>query len=227
MNAIFQSPRLRKIGLLALPILTLAAAYNLAAFAMVSDPRAAATALAGMGVLGYAAFLLAYAALQPFGVPGSVFIVIAPLIWPSQVAFALSLAGTMLASVVGFSFARFVARDWVSTRIPERFRKYDAGLERDGFLTVVLLRLIFWMPQPLHFLLGVSRVGFGTHFWGSLVGYVPPLLIVSYFGSELLNSSGSIHAQSGIAMAWMIGTSLLTAALATAYARHRRLSAHA
>jgi hypothetical protein len=39
----------------------------------------------------------------------------------------------MAASIVGFSFARFMARDWVSTGIPARFRKYDEALARRAF----------------------------------------------------------------------------------------------
>ena len=130
------------------------------------------------------AFIGAYTALQPFGVPGTVFVVAAPLIWPWPAAFALSMVGTMGASVVGFSFARFLARDWVSQRIPARFRRYEEALARRGFATVFFLRLVFWMPRLLHSFLGVSRVPFWTHFWGSLLGYVPPLLLVSYFGQR-------------------------------------------
>jgi uncharacterized membrane protein YdjX (TVP38/TMEM64 family) len=50
-----------------------------------------------------------------------------------------------------------------------------------------LLRFLFWMPQALHIFFGVSRVSFATHFWGSLVGYTPPLLATSYFGPQLLD----------------------------------------
>jgi uncharacterized membrane protein YdjX (TVP38/TMEM64 family) len=134
------------------------------------------------------AFIVAYAVLQPFGVPGTVFIVAAPLIWPWPVAFALSMTGTMAASVVGFSFARFVARDWVEGRIPARFRRYDEALARRGFATVFVLRLVFWMPPLLHAFFGVSKVRFWTHFWGSLAGYVLPILLVSLFGQRLFDA---------------------------------------
>src|SRR5258706_5567984 len=111
----------------------------------------------------------------------------APLIWPWPVAFVLSMAGTTAASVVGFSFARFVGREWVSARIPARFRRYDDALARRGFETVFVLRLIFWMPQPLHFFFGISKVRFSTHFWASVAGYALPLFLVSYFGQALFD----------------------------------------
>ncbi len=99
--------------------------------------------------------------------PGTIFIVAAPLIWSWPVAFCLSMVGTMAATVDGFSFARFVARDWVAQRIPARFRKYDDLLALRAFATVFLLRLIFWMPPLLHAFFGVSKVRFSTHFWAS------------------------------------------------------------
>jgi uncharacterized membrane protein YdjX (TVP38/TMEM64 family) len=166
----------------------LAVAYRLGVFAHFSSAAEARATLLVLGPWGYAAFVLAYATLQPFGVPGTVFILVAPLIWPWPVAFALSMTGTMAASVVGFSFARFVARDWISPRIPARFRVYDEALERRGFATVVLLRFIFWMPPLLHAFFGVSRVPFATHFWGSLVGYIVPLLVTAYFGRRVFDA---------------------------------------
>lgn len=165
----------------------LALAYRAGLFAEFSDPARMKATLLGLGPWGYVAFVLAYAALQPFGVPGTVFVFVAPLIWPWPTAFALSMVGTMAASVIGFSFARFVARDWLAPRIPARFKRYDEALARRAFLTVFLLRLIFWMPQALHTFLGVSRVSFATHFWGSLAGYAPTLLATSYFGPQVLD----------------------------------------
>ena len=154
-------------------------------FHLFADPVRVKRALVELGPWGYVAFVVAYAVLQPFGVPGTVFVLAAPLIWPWPVAFALSMVGTMAASVVGFSFARFVARDWIAGRVPARFRAYDDALARRGFVTVVTLRLIFWMPPLLHAFFGVSKVPFWTHFWGSAVGYVLPLLLTAYFGERL------------------------------------------
>lgn len=164
------------------------AAYKLGVFEQVRDPGHLRDTLVALGPWGYAAFILSYTLLQPFGVPGTVFVMAAPLIWPWPVAFALSMAGTLGASVVGFSFARFVARDWISSKIPARFRKYEDALERRGFATVVTLRFIFWMPPLLHAFFGVSKVRFSTHFWGSAVGYLVPLFLTSFFGQKLFDA---------------------------------------
>jgi uncharacterized membrane protein YdjX (TVP38/TMEM64 family) len=163
-------------------------AARLGVFRQFAEPARVARSLAELGPWGYVAFVAAYAALQPFGVPGTVFILAAPLIWPWPLAFVLSMAGTMTASVIGFSFARLVARDWVRGIIPERFQRYEDALARRAFTTVFLLRLVFWMPPLLHAFFGVSKVRFWTHFWGSLAGYVAPLFLVSFFGQRLFDA---------------------------------------
>lgn len=173
-----------RVGLLLLVGVGLLAAQQTGLLRLFTEPARTKQLLLELGPWGYLAFILAYAVLQPFGVPGTVFILVAPLIWPWPVAFALSMAGTMAASVVGFSFARFVARDWVSERIPARFRAYNDALEKRGFTTVVTLRFLFWMPPLLHAFFGISRVPFWTHFWGSAVGYILPLLATAYFGER-------------------------------------------
>lgn len=166
----------------------LGAAKALGVFERIGEPARLATSLVELGGWGYLAFIVAYATLQPFGVPGTAFVVAAPLIWPWPVAFALSMTGTLAASVVGFSFARFVARDWVAPRIPPRFRKYDEALERRAFATVFVLRLIFWMPPLLHAFFGVSKVRGSTHFWASCAGYLLPIFLLSFFGQQLVEA---------------------------------------
>jgi uncharacterized membrane protein YdjX (TVP38/TMEM64 family) len=178
---------LLKLGVVAAVVLLLVVAQRLGILQLFADPSGVADMLRGLGGWGYVVFVLSYTVLQPFGVPGTLFVMAAPLIWPWPVALALSMTGTMAASVVGFSFARFVARDWLERRLPARFHKYDDALAARAFTTVALLRLIFWMPQMLHTFLGLSKVRFWTHFWGSLVGYAIPLFLLSFFGQKLFD----------------------------------------
>ena len=189
----------------------LTVAWRLGVLQRFGDPARLAQTLVELGPWGYVAFVLAYTVLQPFGVPGTVFIVAAPLIWPWPIAFALSMAGTMAASVVGFSFARFVARDWVAKALPARFRKYDDALARRAFATVFLLRLVFWMPPMLHAFFGVSKVRFWTHFWASFAGYLLPLFVVSYFGQRAVDALGAAPIEFWIGVAVVAAAGAITA----------------
>ncbi len=193
---------------------------RLGIYAQFADPARLRQTLVGLGLWGYLAFVVAYSLLQPFGVPGTVFVFVAPLIWPWPIAFALSMVGTMSASVIGFSFARFVARDGLSRVIPAKFKKYEEALEQRGFTTVFLLRFVFWMPPLLHAFFGVSRVRFWQHFWGSLAGYVVPLFLVSFFGARLVDALLAAPPSAAIP----VGVALVVTILAIVWVRRRRIA---
>lgn len=217
--------RYARPALAALVAAGLVVAWRAGVFAQAADPKTLAHTLVAMGAWGYLAFIVTYAVFQPFGIPGTVFVVAAALIWPWQTAFVLSMVGTMAASVVGFSFARFVARDWIAARIPARFRRFDEAIARNALRTVVLLRLIFWMPPLLHAFFGVSRVRFWTHFWGSLVGYVPPLLLVSYLGARMFDAEGHLQWDGWPALAALAGVSVALALVVRALDKRREAGA--
>ena len=163
-------------------IVSLGVAHRYGVLSAFANPASIRETLIGLGPSGQLVFVVAYTLLQPFGIPGMVFCLAAPLVWPWPVAFALSMIGTMAASVVGFSFARFVGRDFFRDKVFARLARYEEALEKRAFATIFLLRFIFWMPQWLHALFGVSGVRFWTHFWASLVAYVLPVFLMSYFG---------------------------------------------
>lgn len=205
--------RLARLGAVLVVAAFLLAAWRLGVFAQVESPQRFADAVVALGAWGYVAFVVAYTLLQSFGVPGTIFVVAARLLWPCPIAFGLSMAGTMGASVVGFSFSRFVARDWVAARIPARLCKYDDALAQHAFRTTFLLRLILWMPQVLHGFLGVSRVPFWTHFWASLLGYVPPLLVVSDFARDVFDAAGHLQPRAFLILGALAAASLGLAAV--------------
>ena len=200
-------------------MLVIAARFGV--FERLEDPSRLADSIVALGAWGYVAFVICYAVLQPFGIPGTAFVIAAALLWPWPVAFALSMMGTMAASVVGFTFARWIARDWISKRIPERFRRYDEALARRALATVFTLRLIFWMPPLLHAFFGISKVRFWTHFWGSLAGYVLPLWLMSYFGQRLFERLKHVSASTWVAVA--VGIALTVAGALIVRARRVRL----
>lgn len=211
-----RSSRSLKLAAILLVVILLATAHHFGIFSRFAEPARVARTLVELGPWGYLAFVAAYGALQPFGVPGTVFIVAAPLIWPWPVAFVLSMTGTILASVVGFSFSRFVARDTAQRLIPTRFHKYDDKLATRAFTTVFFLRLVLWMPPLLHAFFGLSKVRFWTHFWASLLGYAAPLFLVSFFGQKLFDMLKGAPTRVWLGLA----SGMLALALAGWLARH-------
>lgn len=192
-------------------LLVVGAAYYTGLFSLLGDPPRLKAALLGLGPAGYFAYLGGFGVLQPLGVPGIALVIGASLVWPPPIAFALCMTGSMLSSVVGFTLARFVARDWVRERIPPRFARYEATLARRAFATIFVLRLVFLMNPFLHGLFGLSQVRFSTHLVASALGYVPTLLAISWLGGSIVELLTSQPKERFVLVAAVVVTGALVA----------------
>lgn len=172
------------------PILTVAVLFALVSlyasgtYAAI-DPEGIQVWIRGAGAWGGALFVAAYACLQPLGVRSVFFLLSAPLIWSPVEALVLNWVGAVVASVLAFGFARFVARDWAQERAPERVRRLDARLATHGFRTVTFLRLVFYTTPALQLALGVSRVKLKPFLFGTAVGVVPFTVVMTFFGAQI------------------------------------------
>lgn len=177
-----------RIGLVVLVVAALIAAHQLGPFEHLRDASCLQKTIADLGPWGWLAFVGAFALFQPFGVSGMVFILASSVIWPWPTAFALSMTGSMIATALGFAFSRFVARDWVASIIPARFKKYEDALATRAFVTIAVLRTFFMMQPMPHAFFGISKVRFSTHFWASFLGYIAPVFLWVFFGQKLFDA---------------------------------------
>ena len=132
-------------------------------------------------------FVVAFALLQPFGFAAHVFIIGASLVWPAPVSAALSWAGAVGAGCVAFLFARYMGRDWVQKRLPEKLSKYDERLANHGLRTVLIMRLMLFTFGPMQFMFGVSRVRFVPFLLGSMIGLIPMICIETWLGANVVD----------------------------------------
>ena len=137
------------------------------------DPALLRDWVRAVGPWGGLLFVVSYSALQPFGVNGLVFLLSAPLIWDPTEAFLLNWAGTVGTGLFSFAGARFLVRDWLQARLPQRVRRFDERLQTHAFRTVFLLRLIFYTSPSVQWALGASRVRFAPFFAASVLGVAP------------------------------------------------------
>lgn len=154
--------------------------YWFGLFELVSNPERASEALESLGIWAPILYVLAFSLLEPFFVPGFAFVVPGALIFSFPALFALSWLGSVGAGVVGFSFARFMGRDFVEKRLPERMRVYDERLATKGLQTVILVRLTLFLAPPAHWLLGLSKVRFTPFLIGTAIGFIPGIALLTY-----------------------------------------------
>jgi uncharacterized membrane protein YdjX (TVP38/TMEM64 family) len=172
----------RRLALLFLIAGLLGLAWYGDAFQAFGDLDRTRTLLESFGPWAYVAFVASFTVLQPFGVPAIFWVLSAALLWPFELAFPLSLAGAVGGASVGFVFARYLARDWVAARVPERLRHIDKRFAARGLAGVVLVRLVFHLFPPTHWALGLSSVSYGVYAFGTFLASAFNIGIVTYFG---------------------------------------------
>ena len=190
------------------------------------DPNEFRTWIRDAGPWGGVLFVAVYSVVQPLGAPSTFFLLAAPLIWAPAVAFSLSWAGAMGASLLCYGFARFVGRDWVQQRLPTRVRRLDERLAERGFVTVLFLRLAFYTNPTVQYGLGVSRVKVAPFLLGTVVGMMPYTLLMTFVGVRF-NDWIEVHPPSTwpwarIWPAAVLGVVLLVALIFMLAVRHRR-----
>ncbi|MCH7598444.1 MAG: TVP38/TMEM64 family protein [Myxococcales bacterium] len=151
------------------------------------DPVHLRELLEAAGPWGPLAVIVLFAVFEPFGAPGAIFILASATLWPFWLAFTVNILGAIGAGMLGFTFARYLGRDWVEGRMPERLRKWDERLSKDGLPKVILFRLIFFLNPASHWALGLSRVKVPAAILGTAIGFIPGVSLLTYFGAELLD----------------------------------------
>lgn len=139
------------------------------------------------GVWGPVIYVVLYLARPLIFFPASILSAAAGAIWGLQGFLYLQVAAN-LSAVAEFLAARYLARDLAERLIQGRFSRIDEAMEKRGFITVLLIRLIpnvAWDIQNLG--LGLTRVKFRDYFLATAVGIVPGSLAVVYFGSSLIS----------------------------------------
>lgn len=179
-----------RIAVIVLLVAIAVAAYAAGFVDLLREPERFRAILVEAGPWGYVAYVGSFVLLEPLGIPGLLWIVPAGLVWPKPVAFVLSMIGGVGSGVTGFLFARFLARDWVERNLPDRFRRFDDRLAVNGFQAVVLVRLVFFLAPPSHWVLGISKVGFVPFVVGSAVGILPGVAAATWLGGGLFEWLG-------------------------------------
>jgi uncharacterized membrane protein YdjX (TVP38/TMEM64 family) len=179
------SPRARKLAVLAVVVALVIGLFASGALKSFSLERTTDLVRAS-GPWGVAVYLLAFAFLQPLGLSGNMFTVVAGLIWPTWAALILALAGAFGSAMVNVGFARYVAFDWVQARIPPRLRRYERWLSDRGVWGVIMFRAATFTLHPAQLLIGVMQVPLPRLMLGTAIGFIPAVVMGVVLGGEVI-----------------------------------------
>lgn len=137
------------------------------------------------GIWAPIVYMIVYAVGVCLFVPGTILTGLGGAIFGAYWGFLYVWIGAMLGASVAFWIGRRLGRDFASSLIGERLKKYDDGIERNGFATVLYLRLVYFPFTPLNFGMGLTKVRFWDYFFGTGLGIIVGTFILIFFFATL------------------------------------------
>jgi uncharacterized membrane protein YdjX (TVP38/TMEM64 family) len=127
------------------------------------------------------AYIGAYTVGVCLFLPGTLLTTIGAAIFGPYFGFIYVWLGAMLGASLSFFIGRYLGRDFAASLIGDRLKKYDEGIERNGFATVLYLRLVYFPFTPMNFGMGLTRVHFRDYFFGTALGIIVGTFIFTFF----------------------------------------------
>ncbi len=131
------------------------------------------------------AFILVYTVGICFFVPGTLLTALGAAIFGPYWGFLYVWIGAMAGATVTFWIGRTLGREFAANLIGDRLKKYDDAIERNGFATVLYLRLIYFPFTAMDFGMGLTKVRFRDYFFGTALGIIVGTFIFTFFVGTL------------------------------------------
>jgi uncharacterized membrane protein YdjX (TVP38/TMEM64 family) len=164
------------------------------------------TLLAAAGLWAPLAFILIYAAGVCLFIPGTLLTALGAAIFGPYWGFVYVWIAAMLGAAGAFLIGRYLGREFAASLIGNRLQKYDEAIERNGFATVLYLRLVYFPFTPLNFGMGLTRVRFRDYLWGTGLGILVGTFIFTFFVGTIKEVWAS--GQWGQLLSWKVFLSL-------------------
>jgi len=114
-------------------------------------------------------------------IPGTLLTGLGAAIFGPYWGFVYVWVGAMLGASGAFWIGRTLGRDFAASLIGDKLKKYDDAIERNGFATVLYLRLVYFPFTPMNFGMGLTKVHFWDYFFGTGLGIMVGTFIFTFF----------------------------------------------
>lgn len=130
-------------------------------------------------------FMLVYGAGVCLFVPGTLLTALGAAIFGAYWGFLYVWIGAMVGASAAFWIGRTLGREFAASLIGDRLIKYDDTIERNGFATVLYLRLVYFPFILMNYGMGLTKVRFWDYFFGTGLGIIVGTFIFTFFVGTL------------------------------------------
>jgi uncharacterized membrane protein YdjX (TVP38/TMEM64 family) len=118
-------------------------------------------------------------------IPGTLLTGLGAAIFGAYWGFVWVWIGAMFGASAAFWIGRTLGREFAASLIGNKLKKYDDAIERNGFATVLYLRLVYFPFTPMNFGMGLTKVRFWDYFFGTGLGILVGTFIFTFFVGTL------------------------------------------
>jgi uncharacterized membrane protein YdjX (TVP38/TMEM64 family) len=138
-------------------------------------------------VLVIASYMGIYVVMAALSLPGAA---VMTLLGGALFGFIVGTIAVSFASTIGATLAcfvsRFLLRDWVQSKVGDRLKPINEGVEKEGAFYLFTMRLIpafpFWL---INLAMGLTNMPLRTFYWVSQVGMLAGTMVYVNAGKEL------------------------------------------
>lgn len=140
-----------------------------------------------LGLLGPCLFAGAGCLAITINIPTVLIIAFAVTLFGGVAGTLVSAASVYLATTLIYFVAQFLGRGFVSWAFGDRLRGIEDRLETEGLMTVVYVRLLFFMLPPVNWLLSLTNIRYRELFFGTALGTAHMILLTAWLSDALVN----------------------------------------
>ena len=133
------------------------------------------------GIWAPVVYMLIYTVGVCVFIPGTLLTGLGAAIFGAYWGFLYVWIGAMLGAGAAFFIGRTLGRDFAASLVGDKLKKYDDAIERNGFATVLYLRLVYFPFTPMNFGMGLTKVRFRDYMVGTGLGIIVGTFIFTFF----------------------------------------------
>ena len=137
--------------------------------------------LEGAGLWAPVVYMMIYAVGVCLFVPGTLLTGLGAAIFGAYWGFLYVWIGAMMGAGAAFFIGRTLGRDFAASLVGDKLKKYDDAIERNGFATVLYLRLVYFPFTLMNFGMGLTKVRFWDYVAGTGLGIIVGTFIFTFF----------------------------------------------
>jgi uncharacterized membrane protein YdjX (TVP38/TMEM64 family) len=169
---------------MALLVMFIAAAIYLVRFSPAKQyltPQQLGLFLESIGLWAPLMFVVIYVVGVCLFLPGTLLTAMGAAIFGPYWGFLYVWTGAMIGAALAFLIGRYLGRDFAASLIGDKLKRFDDAIERNGFATVLYLRLMYFPFTPMNFGMGLTKVRFLDYLFGTALGILVGTFIFTFF----------------------------------------------